>query len=835
MLLHGYEDYFDIDKKGSPYLSTREETDAYFSFLDMVLEAYVTARLCIKGDAYGGMDLLSVLDLVDDRPGDADDEYLAACFSKMPEDRGGFVLPIDDRKEIAAAYTHIRLRDVPGMPFSAIQHALSLSEGGLIALLLAAAVHRDEKHAKIFRALSASGRESFPTVGLCEDILRTMGYYGGASGAPEWMCGAGEDLFAPQGKLYTYLLVRRADEGSRLRPRPEEPLVISPYVQQLLRGADAAGASSQSPAADGGKASLVAAAPCPRGLSRAALPEAPDFFPELRAQIVKDERSKSHCVRLRAIDAADDGDMICVLAEAAKQAGKVLYLSEADELPETASGMQAFLLHLTLFPGMLVLLPHGPDRKRHGAKTDADTDERTLAIFKRRRLFLRFLLSHLTEGSIYFTEKERKLLCPESEAVQPGLLSLPLPDIRTRKRIWEYELKEAGLSIAEDVKLEDIADCHEISHTQIAAVTAQARQTLLAAGADISQPLGQAVAPQDPGRDDVLQITGQTDNPQAPDRADAPRTAGQTDTPHTPGRADDTLKLNRQLLRKLLFALSETDFDTLATQIPAHYTWEDIFLEASAMQRLKAACDRFRLRHRIGAAWGITEKNAYGNAVILLMYGAPGTGKTMAAQAIANEVMLPLYRVDVSQIFSKYIGETQKNLSRIFDEAAKRSVVLFFDEADALFTRRTDIKDSHDKYANSDTSFLLQKVEEYNGISILATNNFQSFDPAFMRRITYAAHFERPDEATRLRMWETMLPEAVPFDADVDMPFLAERFAELTGANINSILLAAAYMAGADKRAVAMRDIITAITYEYEKLGRLIDSAEFGTYAIYLP
>ena len=141
---------------------------------------------------------------------------------------------------------------------------------------------------------------------------------------------------------------------------------------------------------------------------------------------------------------------------------------------------------------------------------------------------------------------------------------------------------------------------------------------------------------------------------------------------------------------------------------------------------------------------------------------------------------------------------------------------------------------AHDKYANSDTSFLLQKVEEYNGISILATNNFQSFDPAFMRRLSYVVRFDRPDEATRRAMWENMLPKEVPMDDDVDHEFLASRFKELTGSNIKSILLTAAYLAGAQSRPVGMRDIILATRYEFEKLGRLIDSDEFGRYAVYM-
>lgn len=388
-----------------------------------------------------------------------------------------------------------------------------------------------------------------------------------------------------------------------------------------------------------------------------------------------------------------------------------------------------------------------------------------------------YLLDHLTDTSVYICGEDRypRLDLPAKNS--PSILNLPLPDVMEREAIWEHMLKKLGLSMDASVDIFDIADCHEISFGQIQRIMLQAKHTLDRKGEKI---------------------------------------------------------LSRTLLQDLLFRLNTSNFDYLATEVNAHYTWEDIYLEDAQKKRLKAACDRFRLRNRVGAEWGINKKNAYGNAVILLMYGPPGTGKTMAAQAIANEVMTPLYRVDVSQIFSKYIGETQKNLSRIFDEAQKRSVVLFFDEADALFTKRTEIKDSHDKYANSDTSFLLQKVEEYNGISILATNNYQSFDPAFMRRLTYVVHFERPDEDTRLKMWSHMLPEEVPMDVSVDFEWLAGHFTDLSGSNIKSILLTAAYFAGADKRKVHMKDIILATRYEFEKLGRLIDSDEFGQYALYM-
>lgn len=390
---------------------------------------------------------------------------------------------------------------------------------------------------------------------------------------------------------------------------------------------------------------------------------------------------------------------------------------------------------------------------------------------------LKYLTALLGRGIIYVCGDGGRIHADTDPEMSMGLLKLPLPDTAQRIRMWHYCLNREAVKVAEGIDIDDIADCHALSFSAIRRLCVQARESLAASGEEL---------------------------------------------------------LGRDMLQELLFKLDTSDFEHLATEVKAQYTWDDIYIEESQLKRLKAACDRYRLRGRIGDKWGINKKNAYGNAVILLMYGPPGTGKTMAAQAIANEVMTPLYRVDVSQIFSKYIGETQKNLSRIFDEASRRNVVLFFDEADALFTRRTEIKDSHDKYANSDTSFLLQKVEEYNGISILATNNFQSFDPAFMRRLSYVVRFERPDEDTRRSMWEHMLPDEVPRMADIDYDFLASRFKELSGSNIKSVLLTSAYLAGAAGRSLCMRDIILAIRYEYEKLGRLIDSDEFGQYAIYM-
>lgn len=205
----------------------------------------------------------------------------------------------------------------------------------------------------------------------------------------------------------------------------------------------------------------------------------------------------------------------------------------------------------------------------------------------------------------------------------------------------------------------------------------------------------------------------------------------------------------------------------------------------------------------------------------------------MASQVISNELGIPLYRVDISRIFSKYIGETEKNLSVIFDAAKGSNVILFFDEADALFSKRTEISSSNDKYSNSETAFLLQKIEEYDGMSILATNLYSNFDMAFVRRITYAVRLENPGEEERYALWVSTLPEETKRDPDIPFRFFAENF-ELTGANIKAILFGAAYMAGAEEKPVGTEHIVRCLEYEYKKLGRFIKRESFGPYAKYL-
>ncbi len=795
MLLHGFEDYFYIDSEGEPYSTGTEELRDGLAFVEMVLEAYATA--VIRRQREAGLPLSSSIGVMDEAG-------VAGYFADMPEGRFSVKACKDDHGEIDRALAYIRKRERasarhPQM-VARLKEALGLDEAEVFAMLLAASVQIDVKFANICRALSVMEKESFPTVALCQRLLDFI-----EMKEPE-----GGGLFASDGRLFTWLLVRRVDGGRVLRPRGTEPLVILPYVLRLLTG-------------DGG---------LPRGLCREEAPEGTDFFENEANAVAMDVRqaremgASSATARVRVIKALDVEDVRYVLARAAQMAGCPLYVVKAGALPETASGMQAYLLGLRLFPGMLLVYRDNADK---GA---GDVPE------GRFKSFIRTIVRQFPDIFVYIYG-EGVWMADEPD-MEPGIIRLLIPDVRERIRMWEHFLCKEALIPDKDVDIFDIADLHENTFGQIRRVARGARETLLARGAKAVPAYDEAEkagAPQDaakavPAGGETEKAGASQDGAKAVPAYDEAEKAGAPQSGVTPEKPP--LLLGRKLLQELLFSLSTTNFDNLATEIHAHYTWDDIFLEEAAKTRLKAACDRFRLRNRIGAEWGINRKNAYGNAVIVLMYGAPGTGKTMAAQAIANEVMTPLYRVDVSQIFSKYIGETQKNLSKIFDEAAKRSVVLFFDEADALFTRRTEIRDSHDKYANSDTSFLLQKVEEYNGISILATNNYQSFDPAFMRRLTYVVRFERPDEETRRKMWETMLPEEVPMGPDVDYAFLAEHFTELSGSNIKSILLTAAYMAAAKKGVVGMREIVTAIVYEHEKLGRLVDSGDFGSYAMYL-
>ena len=223
--------------------------------------------------------------------------------------------------------------------------------------------------------------------------------------------------------------------------------------------------------------------------------------------------------------------------------------------------------------------------------------------------------------------------------------------------------------------------------------------------------------------------------------------------------------------------------------------------------------------------WGFGRKFSYGNGISVLFYGAPGTGKTMAAQVLATELGRPLYRVDLSQLISKYIGETQKNIGKVFDEADRCDCILLFDEADAIFTRRSDVSDAQDRYSNAETAYLLQRIEQYAGISVLATNLLQNFDEAFRRRISYMVHFPMPDASLRKELWEEIFPADTPVDPEVDTCMLAQAF-EISGAAIKNAAMHGALEAASEHSPVKMKHLLAGIQNEYSKQGRNFSAAQ---------
>ncbi|MFB9276240.1 AAA family ATPase [Cohnella cellulosilytica] len=260
--------------------------------------------------------------------------------------------------------------------------------------------------------------------------------------------------------------------------------------------------------------------------------------------------------------------------------------------------------------------------------------------------------------------------------------------------------------------------------------------------------------------------------------------------------------------------------------------WQDLVLPEEQTHKLRHACNHIRFKHTVYGSWGFERKLSYGTGVSLLFSGPPGTGKTMAAEIAANELDMEIYKIDLSQIMSKYIGETEKNLRDIFDEAQSSYAILFFDEADALFGKRSEVKDSHDKNANTEVAFLLQKMEEYRGISILATNYLQNMDEAFLRRINYVIRFPFPDEKQREAIWRNIFPPQTPLASDLDCGFLGRKL-QMSGGSIKNIALTAAFLASGSGDAVGMKQVLQAYQYELDKTNRAITRDELGEYGYF--
>jgi len=266
--------------------------------------------------------------------------------------------------------------------------------------------------------------------------------------------------------------------------------------------------------------------------------------------------------------------------------------------------------------------------------------------------------------------------------------------------------------------------------------------------------------------------------------------------------------------------------DGVAVRVRPRRGWGDLVVPPDEGRQLRELAARHRGRETVYGRWGFSAVPSAG--VVALFAGPSGTGKTLAAEVVAGELGLDLYKVDLSAVVSKYIGETEKNLERIFSAAAAGDLVLFFDEADALFGKRSEVSDAHDRYANIEVAYLLQRLETYDGMVILATNLQRNIDPAFLRRISVAVDFVAPEEPQRRSIWAHAFPSTAPL-ADLDLDFLARQF-KITGGVISNAALGAAFLAAAEDAPITMRHVVLSLKREFQKLGRLRTEKEFERY-----
>ena len=350
-------------------------------------------------------------------------------------------------------------------------------------------------------------------------------------------------------------------------------------------------------------------------------------------------------------------------------------------------------------------------------------------------------------------------------------IKLAAPDTITRRKIWESRLGAAAVASPE-IDTSHLAGAFRFTAGEIKSAHARARAVALLRGGD----------PERPTAEDLL--------------------AG--------CRAQSTQRIS-----------------ALATKITPRRGWDDLVLPRDTVAQLREFCQQVRRRARVHDEWGFGRRHALGRGATALLTGPSGTGKSLSAEVIAGDLGLDLYRVDLSCVVSKYIGETEKNLSRVFDDAQVSNAVLFFDEADALWGKRSETKDAHDRYANIEVSYLLQRVEDYEGVCILASNFGKNIDAAFIRRMRFCVELPFPDEAHRLRIWRGVFPEQAPLDSDVDFNFLAHKF-KLAGGNIKNVALAAAFNAASNGGTIKMEHVVLALKREYQKLGRACERSEFG-------
>jgi hypothetical protein len=284
-------------------------------------------------------------------------------------------------------------------------------------------------------------------------------------------------------------------------------------------------------------------------------------------------------------------------------------------------------------------------------------------------------------------------------------------------------------------------------------------------------------------------------------------------------------------LRRGARAQNAAGLERLARRVEPAVGWDDIVLPDNARGLLRDLAARARNRDRVLVEWRMRVGGGRGRGVTALFAGDSGTGKTMSAEVIAGELGLDLYTVNLATVVDKYVGETEKNLERIFSEAGGVNAVLLFDEADAIFGKRSEVRDAHDRYANIESAYLLQRMETFDGLAILATNLRSNIDDAFTRRLDMIIDFPAPDERSRLSIWQRCLRPPVPVADDLDLDFCARAFT-MSGGNIRSAATTAGYLAAGAGGPIGMAELISAIAAEYRKMGRLVLEREFGPYLI---
>ena len=287
--------------------------------------------------------------------------------------------------------------------------------------------------------------------------------------------------------------------------------------------------------------------------------------------------------------------------------------------------------------------------------------------------------------------------------------------------------------------------------------------------------------------------------------------------------------LDAAALRAGVRSQNAAGLERLARRIEPEVAWDDLVLAPGVRRSLHELADRARHRDQVLVDWRMRPGGGRGRGVTALFAGDSGTGKTMSAEVVAGDLGLDLYTVNLATVVDKYVGETEKNLERIFSEASGVNAVLFFDEADAIFGKRSDVRDAHDRYANIESAYLLQRLETFDGLAVLATNLRANIDEAFTRRLDAIIDFPAPTPGLRETLWRRCLAAPLPTAEDLDVEFLAQAF-ELAGGNIRSAAVTAAYLAAGAGSPVTMALVVSAVEQEYRKLGRLVLEREFGDY-----